>query len=152
MWESAISARDLLLQEQDRPRAFPGSFGAAGPNNLWEVGGDAGEALGINQREQLLHMSAGPHMASSLKEEGGGAALWIRPAPQFVIKARLQRGQKLFLNICSHPQIEPWHYKEVLSEEGQGPQGGVRIPMSIGPCPFAQFLRRAETPILLAYS
>ncbi|CDJ51749.1 hypothetical protein, conserved [Eimeria brunetti] len=127
MWDAAISARDALLQAQ----GSPGAPGARGPPDLWGVGEDAAAALGLQQ--QLLHADAASQLAAPLKEEGRGVAVWISPAPGHVIKARLQNGQKLFLNICSHPKIEPWHYKEVLAGEGQAPQGGIRIPMSIGP-------------------
>ncbi|CDJ68183.1 hypothetical protein, conserved [Eimeria necatrix] len=146
MWESALSARDLVLQSEGPLGVPPGASGVPeGPGMLGNRGGGALGALGTRQEDELLNTTASltaglPGVGLDYLKQPGGARAWIRPKPQFVIKTRVKGGTKLFLNICSHEQVDPWHYKELLAEEGQGSQGGIRIPMSIGPC--AQTLQR----------
>lgn len=143
MWESALSARDLVLQSEGPLGVPPGASGVPeGPGMLGNRGGGALGALGTRQEDELLNTTASltaglPGVGLDSLKQPGGARAWIRPKPQFVIKTRIKGGTKLFLNICSHEQVDPWHYKELLAEEGQGSQGGIRIPMSIGPCAHA---------------
>ncbi|PFH38442.1 hypothetical protein BESB_007840 [Besnoitia besnoiti] len=67
--------------------------------------------------------------------DGDGGRV-IFPEPHSVLKGRQESGEKLFVNICVHSQIEPWHYKYLLSEdvehEADQDAQGVRIPLSVG--------------------
>ena len=79
------------------------------------------------------------------------ASLTIHPAPSFTIKSSLTphppssppsphplpTPRKLFINVCTHPAVDP---PAVEAEGGESPAGGeggkggrVRVPMSVGP-------------------
>lgn len=129
MWESALTARDLALQTHATERNAPLAPAQYGP-------------LDVALQQKLLAGSAalhnGLHLPSRNGPQGENAdAAWITPNPRFVIKAKLKDGKKIFLNLCGNEKVEPWHYKELIMED-QGSttdqKGGVRVPMSIGPC------------------
>ncbi|OEH77295.1 hypothetical protein cyc_08327 [Cyclospora cayetanensis] len=156
MWDSALSARDLALQAKSAQGSHLGS-------RAWP------ETVGDTQQQQYLdlatptllhqHLHAEDSIDPELRipglsgpQEEGEGAVWINPSPFFVIKSKLKSGKKLFLNVCGHQRIEPWHYKELLTPEagGEGSRGsnteqrGIRVPMSIGPCTHAADKRDVE--------
>lgn len=73
-----------------------------------------------------------PLLPTAPKEE----AAWIHPQPEFVVKVKPSNGKVVFINVCSHQKIEPWHLKDLLNQQHQG----IRIPMSIGPCELSATL------------
>ena len=64
-------------------------------------------------------------------DEGG---LLVEPRKEFVLKARLRHsGQKLFINVTSHPLIDEPEQTELAGEGESGEASeGVRLPMSVG--------------------
>lgn len=69
------------------------------------------------------------HKEGELDEEGG---IYVTPTKGYVIKtADAKSGEKVFLNICSHPIIDAPEEKE-LPDMPDDQQVGLRIPLSLG--------------------
>ncbi|PHJ23412.1 pre-rna processing pih1 nop17 protein [Cystoisospora suis] len=58
----------------------------------------------------------------------------IQPQAHSVLKGRQESGEKVFVNLCTHPKVEAWHYKQLLEDEAPAGEDnqGVRIPLSVG--------------------
>jgi hypothetical protein len=76
-----------------------------------------------------LFRSKETHKEGELDEEGG---IYVTPTKGYVIKtADAKSGEKVFLNICSHPIIDAPEEKE-LPDMPDDQQVGLRIPLSLG--------------------
>lgn len=62
----------------------------------------------------------------------------ITPEPGFVVKTKmLSTDAKIFINLCTHEEIEKPGLKKKLGDDGQ-PVEGMNIPLSVGPRRQAQ--------------
>lgn len=86
------------------------------------------------QLQELLRLQQQTSSGGTLGNLGAEDGLVIQPNAHSVLKCRQESGEKVFVNLCAHPQVEPWHYKKLLDEEASVGEGshGVRIPLSVG--------------------
>ncbi|KFH11496.1 pre-RNA processing PIH1/Nop17 protein [Toxoplasma gondii VAND] len=92
----------------------------------------------IQLQEWLAQQQGGESQNTAgidLPTKDGGVLIF--PEPHSVLKGRQESGEKVFVNICTHSQIEPWHYERLLADDvDDGASGqdteGVRIPLSVG--------------------
>lgn len=69
------------------------------------------------------------HVEGEIDEEGG---TYVTPSKGYVLKTTdAKTGEKVFLNICSHPLIDAPEEKD-LPDMPDDHQVGVRIPLSLG--------------------
>ena len=70
---------------------------------------------------------------NELKPDKEGGIL-VEPDKEFVIKTKIkQSGQKLFINVTSHPLVDEPEQTEIASQtENDGANEGIRLPMSVG--------------------
>lgn len=139
MWQTALAARDAALQGWSEEQLLSHAAASSPVGASWGLSAGAGpqqqQLLGAAEAELLL-----PGGSIIDSKSADAAATWVEPRPHYVMKAKLQDGQKLFINLCGHEAIEPWHFKELLEEERaaaglQQQHGqGIRVPLSIGPC------------------
>jgi len=82
----------------------------------------------LSERPELFQPKEA-HKEGELDSEGG---LYVTPSKGYVIKtADAKSGEKVFLNICSHPIIDAPEEKE-LPDMPDDQQVGLRIPLSLG--------------------
>ena len=80
-----------------------------------------------------LHLPGGQKMKDGEVSEVQQEGIDITPDPGFVLKTtNTKSGSKVFINICTHPEIKDFSKKVQLMEDGTE-QEGISVPMSVGP-------------------
>ncbi|CAM9119874.1 unnamed protein product [Ectocarpus sp. 6 AP-2014] len=122
--DGAAVDEDLTAAQAEKRRAMDAASELTGTNKRK---GDSTDGADMD-----INLPGGAKLgAGGVKDKTNGIV--ISPRPGFVIKTKLvDKGMKVFVNVCQHERIGESSMVKKLDKEGQEVEG-LNIPMSVGP-------------------